>query len=316
MSSRSRLSSKRLLAAALAVGLALAPAIAEARAGGGSSFGSRGSRSFSPPPITNTAPRQASPFQPGASQFNPRPAATAQKPGFFGTSFGRGLMGGLLGAGLFGLLFGHGLFGGLGGIMSILGLILQVVIVVFVARLAFAWFNSRRQPAMAGAAPRTGFGFGGDTPTGSAGYGAAAPPPVQPIQPQEADFAVFEQRLADVQAAYGRDDAAALRNLATPQMATELADQLADNARKGVINKVSDAHLLQGDLSEAWSEEGFDYATVAMRYSLVDVTLDRVTGRVIEGDATRPSEATELWTFVRPLRGAPQDWKLSAIQQS
>ncbi|MEY3552307.1 MAG: hypothetical protein RL735_655, partial [Pseudomonadota bacterium] len=25
---------------------------------------------------------------------------------------------------------------------------------------------------------------------------------------------------------------------------------------------------------------------------------------------------TELWTFVRPINGAPDDWKLSAIQQT
>ena len=40
--------------------------------------------------------------------------------------------------------------------------------------------------------------------------------------------------------------------------------------------------------------------------------LQSQTGAVVEGDADRPTETTELWTFVRhPNEG----WKLSAIQQ-
>ena len=45
-----------LLAAVAALALALAPGLAEARAGGGGSFGSRGSMTWSAPPPTNTAP--------------------------------------------------------------------------------------------------------------------------------------------------------------------------------------------------------------------------------------------------------------------
>ena len=70
--------------------------------------------------------------------------------------------------------------------------------------------------------------------------------------------------------------------------------------------------LLQGDLAEAWREGDSDYATVAMRFSLVDKTLDRASGRVVDG-SDRPVEVTEVWTFVRP-RGS--NWELSAIQQT
>jgi len=51
---------------------------------------------------------------------------------------------------------------------------------------------------------------------------------------------------------------------------------------------------------------------VAMRYSLVDKTLDRGNGRLVEG-SEQPMEVTEIWTFLRP-RGA--NWELSAIQQT
>ena len=78
------------------------------------------------------------------------------------------------------------------------------------------------------------------------------------------------------------------------------------------INKVSDVKLLQGDLAEAWREGETDYASVAMRFSLVDKTLERATGRLVAG-SDQPTEATEVWTFVRPS-GA--NWELSAIQQT
>ncbi|MDB5513559.1 MAG: hypothetical protein JWQ17_317, partial [Tardiphaga sp.] len=73
-----------------------------------------------------------------------------------------------------------------------------------------------------------------------------------------------------------------------------------------------DVKLLQGDLDEAWREGDTDYASVAMRFSLVDKTLERGTGRLVSG-SEKPIEATEVWTFVRP-RGA--SWELSAIQQT
>ena len=65
--------------------------------------------------------------------------------------------------------------------------------------------------------------------------------------------------------------------------------------------------LLQGDLAEAWREGDKEYASVAMRYSLVDRYVDRATGRVAEGNDA-PQEATEVWTFTRAHGG-----KLAAL---
>ena len=114
-----------------------------------------------------------------------------------------------------------------------------------------------------------------------------------------------------MQTSYGREDVAALWNLATPEMAGYFQEELNDNARNNAINKISDVRLLQGDLAEAWREGPTDYATVAMRYGLKDVTLDRTTGRVVEGDRDNAQEVTELWTFRRDQGGS---WKVSAIQ--
>ena len=69
---------------------------------------------------------------------------------------------------------------------------------------------------------------------------------------------------------------------------------------------------MQGDLAEAWREGDTDFASVAMRFSMVDKTVDRSSGRLVEG-SEQPSEATEVWTFLRTRGG---NWELSAIQQT
>jgi predicted lipid-binding transport protein (Tim44 family) len=124
------------------------------------------------------------------------------------------------------------------------------------------------------------------------------------------DFNAFEKILAEVQSAYSAEDLARLRRQVTPEMLSYFSEELSANASKGVVDRVSDVKLLQGDLAEAWREGDSDYATVAMRFSLNEETLDRDSGRVVQGG---PDEATEVWTFMR-VRGG--HWLVSAIQQS
>ena len=282
---------------------------ADARAGGGFSFGSRGARSFSVPPTTSTAPRSAFPL-PGAQSPGFGGGPSFAQPRRFG--FGSGLAAGLLGAGLFGMLTGHGFFGGLGGIMSLFGLLIQIALVVLVVRWALAFFRNRNGAAFAGAAgpmPRSapaGFGLNGMG-------GGNRPNQGTPLSVDPADFTAFERNLSEIQYAYSREDLTALGRLTTPDMLRELGSQIEDNRRRDVRNDMADVRLLQGDLAEAWREGGADFATVAMRFAGRDVMLDRSTGRLVSGDPNRRVEATELWTFRRD-GGAP--WRLSAIQQT
>lgn len=318
--------------AAIATVITLSAAdYADARAGRGGSFGSRGSNTFSAPPSTNTAPRAAQPIQrsqtaqPGAATSGA--AGQAARPGLFGGGLLGGLAAGFLGAGLFGMLFGGGFLAGMGSFASILGLILQVVLVIFVARLAFAWWQRRNNPQPAygpangpqspgqnnaaftglgaGAGQGTGGGFGGMF---GGGQPAAA---TTPITIGEEDFNEFERLLTEVQAAYSAEDLNALRANAMPEMVTYFGEEIAENQKQGLANRVSGVKLLQGDLAEAWRENNDEYATVAMRFAVTDSMVDRSTGKVVQGG--EPGEATELWTF-RRSRGAP--WMLSAIQQA
>jgi predicted lipid-binding transport protein (Tim44 family) len=296
---------------AIATAFVLVSADAQARVGGGFSGGSRGARTFSAPPATPTAP-SAAPIQ--RSIIQPGNAApigqTGMRPGLFGGGLFGGLAAGFLGAGLFGLLFGHGFFGGTAGFASIIGLLLQVVLVVIVARLVFAWWQRRNMPAPAYAAahPVTGHSFSG---LGGMLGGANVPPSGEPLTIDKSDYDAFERLLGEIQAAYSAEDLTALRAQVTPEMLSYFSEQLAENASRGLINRVTDVKLLRGDLAEAWREGSADYATVAMHFALKDSMVERATGQTVEGG--EPSEVTELWTFMRARSG---NWLLSAIQQT
>ncbi len=288
-------------------------------------MGSRGSMTFSAPPSTRTAPYAAEPMQRSLTPSAPSPSYGApgigapgyRAPGFGSPAYGNrspfmsGLMGGLIGAGIGGMLFGHGMFGGIDGIGSLFGLLLQIALVVFLVRMAFRLFT--RQPAFAGsgmfARMNQGMASGGGGPRPVPGGGRPSPSAVT-ITP--GDYQEFERTLKEVQASWTAHDLPRMQALATPEMVSYFAEQMSDQASRGVRNSVTDVRLDSGDLSQSWAEQGREYATVAMRFSMIDVTVD-TTGRVVDGSANERSTATEIWTFVRAPRGR---WLLSAIQQT
>jgi predicted lipid-binding transport protein (Tim44 family) len=310
----SRLAAPTLVVAA---GLAIISAnLAEARLGGGRSFGSRGSRTYIAPPATNTAPsaapleRSMTDKRAAASAQNTQPAAGGSMLARFGGVRGI-LMGGVFAVGL-GSIFGSEALAGA------LGFLLQLALLAGVVYLAVSFFRSRGQPAPARAGThadasppqpdRTGRGTLGAN-GGSAGLAST-------FKIRQEDLDSFERLLSEIQTAYSREDADDLGAKTTPEMLSHFLQDISDNAKQGVRNNVSDVKLLQGDVAEAWRENGSDYATVAMRYALTDVTVDRASGHVVSGDAPRAGEATELWTFRRDDRAPADGWQLSAIQQT
>jgi predicted lipid-binding transport protein (Tim44 family) len=251
------------------------------------------------------------PGQPGksvAAAPNAQPAA-----GGLASRFGgwRGLLlGGLIGAGLASIF-------GLGALASVLGFLLQMVLIAGAIYLIVAFIRSRSaqpQPATAGAGsavrpPQPENAYRQASAMLGAGAGSQ-------LSIGQDDYDAFERRLGEIQLAYGKNDIDALGERVTPEMLSYFAEELDANAKKGVRNEVSEPKLLQGDLAEAWREPDGDYATVAMRYSIVDATVETGSGRVVSGDRSTPQEVTEVWTFRRPRNGTPEQWELSAIQQA
>jgi predicted lipid-binding transport protein (Tim44 family) len=307
-----RLAKAIAIALAVALPTALAVSSADARVGGGYSSGSRGSRTFSPPPSTATAQSTTQPFKRTATQ--PNNPGSSVSGGFFnrpGSGLLHGLAAGFLGAGLFGLLFGGGLFSGLGGFSSVLGLILQIALIVLLLRWAMSWWQRRQmsEPAYAGGAD-PGYGSQPSSHRSALNFGWGSGS--APVQILPADYEAFERLLVDLQAAWSDEDIARMRTMATPEMVSFFEADMEQNRARNVINKVSGTRLLQGDLAEAWREGDTDYATVAMRFSMIDRTVDRATDRLVEG-SDQPVEATEVWTFACQRGG---DWQVSAIQQT
>jgi predicted lipid-binding transport protein (Tim44 family) len=291
--------------------LALAPSLADARAGssssgGGksssSSMGSRGSRTYE---NNNAAPvtRSMTPSNPSATSpmGAPSPAYAGGGSFFQRHPFMTGLAGGFLGS----MLFSH-----LGGFGTGLGFLLTLLIIggliFFLVRLLFG--GRRFAPAGGGAMPRS--------------LGAAATPTAVQFRGRDtavgdADLSAFQKIHAAVQEAWGRGDLGQMRRLMTPEMLSYFSEELTRSASEGVQNIVSDVRLLKGDVSEAWEEGDLEYATAFMQWSAIDyvVRLGRSPGQpdyIVSGDPKAPTESEEVWTFVRRRGG---DWLLSAIQQ-
>ena len=318
--------------AVIATLIFVAPGLADARVGGGTNSGSRGSKTHDAPAPTQTAPatkpveRSTTPQQP-AQKAAPAAPSAPQPGGFMARNpFLSGLMGGMIGAGLIGMMFGGGFGGGLDGAAGMMGLLLQLLLIGGAAYLAVrlfrGWSGARAQPAgAAGYAdlrqsiepPVTRPLSSGSSSVRSSGGPLPAGGVVAQLAIATEDYTTFETLLSDIQTAYGRGDLGRLRSLATPEMLGYFSEQLSANASRGVENKVEAVKLEQGDLSEAWSEGGVDYATVAMRFSMIDVTRRVADGAVVEGSARDRTEATEVWTFLRSRGG---NWILSAIQQA
>jgi predicted lipid-binding transport protein (Tim44 family) len=146
---RSRFRLSLVLGAFAAVLTMIAADVADAR--GRISFGSRGTRTYSAPPATTTAPTarpvERSVTQPTNPAANAAPRAAPQAAPAASAANRPGFAGGLLGAGLFGLVLGAGLTGGLGSLASFLGLALQIGIIAAVGWALLGLWQGRNQSA-------------------------------------------------------------------------------------------------------------------------------------------------------------------------
>jgi predicted lipid-binding transport protein (Tim44 family) len=316
---------RRFFPLLIAASLALAPALADARPGQGLSMGSRGSHSWTAAPGTASSPYGAAPFSQSMTPNSGSYGAGAYGGGYgnrgFGGGYGMrgmgmrggfvsGMLGGLLGAGIGGMLFGRGFFGFHGG-GGFLGLLLQLVLLYFLARWVMRRFGYG-MPAFAGVGGFARTMFQPPMRPMGPGGGIGGGPRAVPVTLGPPDYQMFSQLLQGIQAAWTQHDLNGLRAMATPEMVSYFAEQMAEQTSRGVRNQVQDVRLQQGDLSEAWSEGSREYATVSMRFSMFDVTRD-TAGRIVDGSLTERVTVTEFWTFLRAPGG---HWVLSAIQQA
>ncbi len=209
----------RTVAALLLVaGLALAPALAEARAGGsyssggGGSFMSQGSRGFR----TYDQPMQRSMTpQAPSSSYGGQPGYG----GGFGYGsyhpFWTGLAGGLFGGWLGSMLFPHWGMGYGGGFGSVFGSLFSWFLILWLLWMGIRMFARRGAPLTTPTAPLFA-GLGGMA-QGGGGY-VSGPAQAAPLAIAGTDYQAFEGVLKHVQGAWSNGDLAELRHYVTPEM--------------------------------------------------------------------------------------------------
>ena len=311
-----------------------------ARAGRGSSMGSRGSRSMTAPK-PYTAPRPTTP----SSTYNPTRPATpppgaAAAPGTSSSgSFMRSLGGGLLGGLAGGMLF-HSLFGGPAAQSGATGAgatgkggigLMDILLLGGIAYLVYWYIKKKRREADATAGYYQ-----------SSGNVELPPQPQYPPlydQPQAAalgsdqdlerglanirqydpyfDEAKFQEMGTDtffkIQGAWANRDMTTVRNLLTDEMYRIFQGDVEALKAQRKINRLENIAVRSVDITEAWQESGSDFITVRVFANLLDYNVDETTGQVVEGSKTDPVKFEEYWTFTRPVGDNP--WQLSAINQ-
>jgi predicted lipid-binding transport protein (Tim44 family) len=295
-----------------------------ARAGGGRSFGSTGSRSFSAPSRSYTPPsRPSAPTAQPLAQPRPAPTATAPSPmGGFWRAMAGGVLGGFLGSLLFRGMAGAGGWGsGFGGGFGLLELLL-------LGGLAYGvyWMIKRGRAQEATATAYYERGAAGPYADPAVGTMEATRPDddlergLQHIRQMDPAFEpkLFAEWATDaffqIQAAWMRRDVARLQPLLTEEMVGEFRTLIDESRAAGRVNKLENITVRSVEPVSAWQEQGKDYLTVRYLASLLDYTVDERTGAVVQGDDSAPVKFEEYWTWVRPV--GPNGWKLSAIQQA
>ncbi|MGN7613088.1 Tim44 domain-containing protein [Magnetococcales bacterium HHB-1] len=288
-------------------------AVEAKRFGGGSSFGSRASRSSTPARSTRAGTR-----------------TPTNK-----SSFGKGALMGGIGGLLLGGMIGSMLFGGDddgGGGFGFLEFVLLASLIYF----GFRFFMNRRkrqyaQPVVDGAGIERSHHFDDLAKPRNApmGGGGSFANPIGTDDLEEglaairgADPSFDEGRFLDgargafeqIQAAWADWRIDHLRPLLTDEMWGMIQNEANRARQAGERNIIDQLHFQAIDISEAWQERGNDYITVRFEVSMIDTTLNP-QGQVIDGDPNRAVIVEEYWTFLRPSGSSNPAWFLTAIQQ-
>lgn len=298
---------------------------AEARAGGGRSFGSRGTRTYrSPAQPTSPAPGYRPQPSPTMPQQQPFPQPQRQGGGFL-RSLAGGVVGGLLGGMLFRSL---GLAGpGMGG--GGIGLF-EIILIGGILYLIYRFVANRRRQAAETAGsgtqqawrqaesvePPQQYGFGEPSQGGRVDETSFG---LSHVRQMDASFDEnrFRETAQDlffrVQGAWTRRDLAPVADRLTPEMQVIFRQEIDTQRQRGEINRLENIAVREVDITEAWQEEGKDFITVRFLANLLDYTTDEA-GKILSGSDVEPVKFEEHWTFTRPV--GPNQWKLSAIQQA
>jgi predicted lipid-binding transport protein (Tim44 family) len=295
---------------------------ADARAGGGKSFGNIGSRNYTAPQTMNKANTGT-------------PAAIGSGMGRFAGLAGAAIVGALIAVAAM-AMFQNGMLSG----------ILFYALIAIVAFMIFAFIRSRRSPLLANPGMPQAFHTANNKQPDPALHSTAIHPPASHQPPAEQPTirgtvqmgetnlenvynhiresdpkfypAIFLSNMDDIfmriQEAWRDKDIGYMELLVTPEIEKVFASQMQELREKNLVNYMRNIKLLEKSIVEAWIEKGHQYITVHLRFSMLDYTIN-TNGDVVDGSKDIPAETSELWTFTRDDGNPHAIWKLSAITQ-
>lgn len=312
--------------------LAVWPDDADARRfGGGSSFGSRGSRSFSTP-TRATTPRQST-VNRNSRTTQPTNSSTAGRSGGMSSGLMGGIggfmLGGLLGSMLFGGGGGAGTAGGggMGGGIGFLEILLIGGAIWFLLR----WAKQQKAKAAGAgnAMPRQSLGDMFNTQStnkpspqtfSNQGGGDEISNGINQIVSMDANFDEHQflegakMAFQQIQESWSNWSVDRLKPLLTERMWNMVQSQAQEAKAAGRRDIIEKIRFNKAEISEVWQESGEDWISVHLQITMLEYSTD-VAGNLLEGDPDNPVAIEEYWTFSRPMGSQNPNWFLAAIQQ-
>ena len=248
---------------------------ADARAGGGRSFGSTGSRSYGAPSRSYSGTSTGTPAQqPGQAPVRPGGG------GFLG-GMGGGIVGGMLGGMLFSSLGFGGTGGGLGG--SGIGLF-EIVLFGGIAYVLFSMMRKRREAALAYQPPSQQ-----GTYQTEGNYRTVADNGLDQFRRTDPSFDEnrFRETVMDIffkiQGCWTNRNLSAGGDLMTDEMKGIFQEDIDKLLRDKKCNRLENIAVRKVEIVEAWQEAGLDYAKALFTANLLDYTVDDASGEVVAG---------------------------------
>lgn len=285
------------------------------KAGGGKSFGSTGTHSYSGGskyvnPNLNT-PKSTVPTNPNYNQKS----SSQNQPSFLRNFFG-GLAGALAGMALFSIL--GSLFGFSGPNSSIAGFFLILIILILVIYL-INFFMKRRTSQnnlydydkdFADSKPTQVVDLGSVQAKMDVDNGLSEIEKLFPSFSEEDVRHKLKNIFLEVQRAWSEKDVEMLKNFTSDEVFLNFQKQIEELNKRDVTNIIKNISVKRMELVDAWVEDKTIYLTYKIEATMMDYDIDR-DGNIVRGK-DELVDFHELWSFVSE---DSINWKLTAINQ-
>lgn len=113
--------------------------------------------------------------------------------------------------------------------------------------------------------------------------------------------------------AYAGGDRATLKPLLAKDVFDGFAGAIADRDKRGERVDFTFVGIDRAEITHAALNQGTAEITVRFVAQLISVTRDR-GNTIVDGDASKVTETSDVWTFARNLRSSDPNWTLTATE--